>query len=95
MDKLQKFLADLASGDVKKHELKDFIHANGFFSQARMNMMSRDDVAKSIDAQWGTNSVTFSNSIPEGDNIFIYEGIISQQYGKGERNRNGYKIDKN
>lgn len=95
MDKIQKFLAELASGNVKKHELKDFIHANWFFSQAMMNVMNKDDASKSLTKDWGSQSITFNDSIPEGENIFIYEGIISQQYGKGEKNRNGYKIDKN
>ncbi len=81
--------------DMKKSELKNYVHNNGFFSQAVMNGISRDVVENRLKIAGIQNTTQITDSIPEGDNIFIYEGIISQQYGKGERNRNGYKIDKN
>jgi hypothetical protein len=82
MDKFKQFLADLANGDMKKSELKNFIHANGFFSQAKMNLLSREEAQTSLTNKRSDKAVTITDGIPEGESIYIYEGIISQQYGK-------------
>lgn len=95
MDKLKQFLFDMANWDMKKSELKNFIHANWFFSQAKMNLLSREEAQTSLTNKRSDKAITITDWIPEWDSIYIYEGIISQQYGKWEKNRNGYKIDKN
>lgn len=95
MDKFKQFINELWDGNITKHQLKDFINSNGFFSKAMMNMISREEATDLLTSDWWDNTVQITNNIPEWDSIYIYEGIISQQYWKGERNRNGYKIDKN
>jgi hypothetical protein len=45
-----------------------------------MNMISREDATDMLTKDWGDNVVEITNNIPEGDSIYIYEGIISQQY---------------
>lgn len=78
--------------NFSKSELKDYVHNNGYFSQAMMNKLERNDIEDMLKTNGVENAVEITNSIPQGDNIFIYNGVVSQRYGKGERNRNGYKI---
>jgi len=95
MEKFKKFLDAFTNWDVKKSELKEFINENGFFSKSMVNLLSRDEAEKSLNKDRWKKTVQVTNKVPEWENIFVYEWIISQQYGPWERNRNGYKIDKN
>lgn len=95
MNKLEKFINDLHSWDIKKSDLKEFINENWFFSKSIINLVGRSDADKVLEKKRGENEVVISDKIPEWESIYIYEGIISQQYGKWENNRNWYKIDKN
>jgi hypothetical protein len=45
-----------------------------------MNMISREDATIKTDNNWAENVVVFNKNIPEGESIYIYDGIISQQY---------------
>jgi len=94
-EQFKQFMSDLASGNIRKSELKDFVNANGFFSQSTLNMVSRDEAQGILDKKWWDNTIQITDTIPEWESIFIYDGTISQQYWKWEMNRNGYKIDKN
>lgn len=90
----QEFMLRYKNGNINKKELKNFIHENGFFSKAKTNLLRWENIRQRIDSWRLWNVETFSE-IPDGDNIYIYDGIISQQYWVGETNWNWYKIDKN
>lgn len=78
-----------------KKELKDFVNENGFFFHIKCDAITTDE-AKAIltDAKASVLAET-GKEIPVGENIVVFKGIASQNYAKGEKNRNGYKYDQN
>lgn len=41
----------------------------------------------------GTNVVRTGKTVPTGDNVLVFKGVVSQNYGVGESSRNKYKYD--
>jgi len=75
---------------LNKKELKDYINKDGFYFHMNCNSVAREDLKDNLK----TDKVIKTNvSIPEDDGIIIYEGLISQNYKKGEKSLNGYKYD--
>ena len=77
-----------------KKDLKKFINENGFFQQTscieRLNVNEANELV-TLD----NNVIKTKAKLPKGENIVLFRGILSQQFKKGDRNRNGYKIDIN
>lgn len=67
---------------------------NKHYFNMKVNSLNRDWLKK---LEWEVDKVLFKNSesIPEGDNIKIFQGIFSQKFGKWEKSRNWYKYDQN
>lgn len=56
----------------------------------KMDSINRDRLKK-LEGEKKTTLFKNSNKIPDGDNIMIFEGIMSQNFKKGEVSRNRYK----
>lgn len=84
---------------MKKKELKNHINKNGFyFHITEINRLSeRPAFHASVapnDSKLEENSVRTKVELPaEDDNIIYFRGVATQEFGVGETNRNGYKID--
>jgi hypothetical protein len=77
-----------------KKELKKYINENGFFlhvdSIEEVKEDSIEDLVNSLEDAHRTSAVLPSG---ENSNIQVFRGLASQKYGKGKKNRNGYKYD--
>lgn len=86
---------------MKKKELKNHINKNGFyFHITEINRLSErpefrvNKVNPEGGAAYEENSVRTKVELPEEDeNIIYFRGVATQEFGVGEANRNGYKID--
>lgn len=88
--------ADFAK--MNKKQLKDFINQNGFYFHVACDKIDADkanQVLTDASAKSGTKVVKTGKEIPTGDSIVVFQGIASQNYGSGEKSRNGYKYDQN
>lgn len=76
---------------MSKKEYKDYINQNGFF----VNFNAKRIDKASLEAEKEDNATRWKKlaDLPKWDNILVFEGIASQNYGLWEKNRNGYKID--
>jgi len=71
-----------------KQELKKFINENGFFCNAEISELKKEEI-KTL----GVNAIKTKTKIPEGDNIRVYRGLATQRFDGENVSRNGYKID--
>lgn len=76
-----------------KQRLKDFINKNGFFFHAvDVKQLKGAELNQYLGVE--KNGITTSAERPaESADIMFFRGVATQQFGKGETNRNGYKID--
>ena len=80
---------------MKKKELKDYVNNNGFFFHTKCESINRDEMNALFDSLDGGVMVKTGIEVPTGENIVLFKGIASQNYGKGDKSRNGYKYDQN
>lgn len=78
---------------LSKKELKDYVNKNGFYFHMNCDTIELDEAKKIKDDLEKNSAVQTGVSIPEWEDVIIYRGIASQNYGRGEKNRNGYKYD--
>lgn len=80
----------------EKKELKKFINENGFFLNIdSVEEVKEDSIEELVN---GLEDATRTTAVlPKGENanVMVFRGLASQKYGKGEKNRNGYKYDVN
>jgi hypothetical protein len=74
-----------------KKALKDFVNQNGFFVQIN----DVREVEKNEASLGRKDSIKTKAKLPDGENILVFKGLASQDFGLGEESRNGYKIDVN
>lgn len=60
-----------------------------FFINSKFNAVDYNEIQKKS----RKNLVTTGKTLPTGDNILVFSGIVSQNYGNGESSRNNYKYD--
>lgn len=58
------------------------------------NAIDKNTLTNEMDS-FSANALETGVEIPTGENIMIFKGLASQNYKKGGKNRNGYKIDPN
>lgn len=77
----------------RKKQIKDQVKENGFYINFVADHLSYTDAVKKVSSV-KQDSVVFDSKeeIPEGDNIVVMSGILSQNYPVGKKSRNGYKI---
>lgn len=73
---------------MKKKELKDFINSKGFFFH-----INNVETIEADKLNFQENSFKTNAKVPQGENIVIFRGKATQQFGQGEMSRNMYKID--
>jgi hypothetical protein len=79
---------------LNKKTLKEQINKNGFYLKMQTNIINHDELQTLLDTEFTeTNAVRTGKVAPKGENIIIFKGLASQKYGKGEKNRNGYRIE--
>lgn len=74
---------------ILKHILKNQ-EMDKHFLNLETNSINRDRL-KEIEGEKKTTLFKNKNSVPEGENIKLFQGILSQDYKKGEVSRNRYK----
>jgi len=74
--------------EMSKKEFKNYVNKNGFFLNFKVDRLDENQL-KDLE----TNAKVMSQLPENRENILIFSGIASQNYAKGEKNRNGYKID--
>ena len=79
---------------TSKKNMKQYVKDNGFFFNMKANKF---DTLNDALKNFGTNAFSTGVEVPTNvdGNIIIFSGLASQAYGKGEKSRNGYKIDPN
>lgn len=85
-----------------KKELKEFIKENGFFLHSNQiieldlnafRSNGEEEIKKETE---GYKKVIRTNaSVPDRDNILVRKGLAGETFGKGEKNRNGRRINPN
>ena len=77
---------------MEKKDLKKYIRENGFF--LHLEAISEIKKEEFDEEKISENAVRTSAKVPkERENIAVFRGRLSQDYKKGEKNRNGYKYD--
>lgn len=78
-----------------KKEFKKFIKDNGFF--LHINSVERLKVNENneIIGLEGNKVIKTSAKLPKGENIIVFKGLATQNFKKGDKSRNLYKIDVN
>jgi hypothetical protein len=77
---------------MEKKDLKKYIRENGFF----LHLEAIEELKKEEfdEEKISTDAVRTSAKLPaDRSNISVFKGRLSQEYKKGEKNRNGYKYD--
>lgn len=72
---------------MEKKDLKKFINENGFFLHVQSERLERDEI------QYDENAIRTGVKAPTGESIMFFKGTATEEFKKGETNRNGYKID--
>lgn len=84
----------------EKKKLKEFINENGFFLHATVEELDTEAFKSDFEAEFkkataGYDKVIKMNTkVPDRDGIVIEKGLVSQRFGKGEKNRNGYRCSR-
>ena len=77
-----------------KKQLKNKVNENGFYINFVADHLTYTDAVKKAKSVKPENVMFDSKEeIPEGENIVVLSGILSQNYPVGKKSRNGYKID--
>lgn len=77
-----------------KKQLKNRVNENGFYINFVADHLTYTDAVKKAKSVKPENVMFDSKEeIPEGENIVVLSGILSQNYPVGKKSRNGYKID--
>ncbi|MGB1278458.1 MAG: hypothetical protein ACPG5V_00745 [Vibrio cyclitrophicus] len=80
---------------MDKKTLKETINENGFFVKMNTNRIGAEQVESILEAEFTNKAsrMTPKSKIPKGENILFFNGLASQSYKAGEKNRNGYRIE--
>ena len=77
-----------------KKSLKNRVNENGFYINFVADHLTYTDAVKKAKSVKPENVMFDSKEeIPEGENIIVLSGILSQNYPVWKKSRNGYKID--
>ena len=77
-----------------KKQLKNRVNENGFYINFVADHLTYTDAVKKAKSVKPENVMFDSKEeIPEGENIVVLSGLLSQNYPVGKKSRNGYKID--
>lgn len=77
-----------------KKQLKNRVNENGFYINFVADHLTYTDAVKKAKSVKPENVMFDSKEeIPEGENIIVLSGLLSQNYPVGKKSRNGYKID--
>lgn len=77
-----------------KKQLKNKVNENGFYINFVADHLTYTDAVKKAKSVKPENVMFDSKEeIPEGENIVVLSGLLSQNYPVGKKSRNGYKID--
>ena len=76
--------------EMSKKEFKNYINEKGFFVNFNAERINKNDFEESLEENAKSKIMA---KLPKWDNIVVFQGIASQNYGVGKKNRNWYKID--